>query len=175
MAHDFRRLTDFLVSYGTDKVPHSDTPFLAHLIGVYKDLKEWGCEEHVLLAGLFHSIYGTEQFQGFKLPLTERETIRDLIGQKAERLAYVNCALTRDSIDQSAAVGAPNLHDRFTDEPLPITQDEWQDLLTMHLCDRLEQVERTGDWDKRRQAWHDMAQRLGGIPLREYERIFAGH
>jgi (p)ppGpp synthase/HD superfamily hydrolase len=175
MAHDFRRLTDFLVSYGTDKIPHSDTPFLAHLIGVYKDLKEWGCDEHVVLAGLFHSIYGTEQFQGFKLPLTERETVRELIGERAERLAYVNCALVRASIDESAATGTPQLHDRFTDEPLPITDEEWRDLLTMHLCDRLEQVERTGNWDMRRQAWHDMAHRLGGTPLREYERLFAGH
>lgn len=175
MAHDFRRLTDFLVSHGTDKIPHSDTPFLAHLIGVYKDLKEWGCEEHVMLAGLFHSIYGTEQFQGFKLPLTDRDTVRELIGEKAERLAYVNCALVRASIDQSAATGIPQIHDRFTDEPLPITDDEWRDLLTMHLCDRLEQVERTGDWGMRRQAWHDMAHRLGGIPQREYERVFAGH
>jgi (p)ppGpp synthase/HD superfamily hydrolase len=173
--HDFRKLTDFLVSHGTDKVPHSQTPFLAHLIGVYKDLKEWGCDEDLVVAGLFHSIYGTEAFQGFYLPLTERDTIRGLIGEKAERLAYVNCCLTRDSMDQSAAAGVPQLQNRFTNEPLPITAEEWQDLMTLHLCDRLEQVERTGNWDMRRQGWHDMAQRLGGIALREYERVFAGH
>jgi hypothetical protein len=175
MAHDFRRLTDFLVGQGTDKVPHSHTPFLAHLIGVYKDLKEWGCEEHVVLAGLFHSIYGTEAFQGFALPLSERGTVRELIGEKAERLAYINCSLTRDSIDQSAAAGSPQLRNRLTDEPLPITEGEWRDLLTLHLCDRLEQVERMQNWEMRRPAWGHMAVLLGGTPQREYDRIFAGH
>ena len=53
MPHDFRKLTDYLVSVGADKVPHTDTRFLSHLIGVYRDLKGWGCEEHVCLAGLF--------------------------------------------------------------------------------------------------------------------------
>ena len=50
MAHDFRELTDYLRSVGTERVPHSEGYFLAHLIGVYRDLKEWGCEEHVVLA-----------------------------------------------------------------------------------------------------------------------------
>ena len=42
MARSFRELTDYLVGLGVDKVPHSKTRFLSHLIGVYRDLKEWG-------------------------------------------------------------------------------------------------------------------------------------
>lgn len=174
MAHEFRKLTDYLVSVGADQVPHSDTRFLSHLIGVYRDLKDWGCEEHVCLAGLFHSIYGTEMFQGFSLPLTERAKIRELIGDQAERLAYVNCALTRDSLDACvAAGGAPNLWDRFADSPLEISEPEFRELVTLHLCDRLEQVERTGNWDLRRQAWENMANRLGGVAYQNWERVFS--
>ena len=175
MPHDFRKLTDFLVALGTDKVPHSHTPFLAHLIGVYKDLKEWGCEEHLVVAGLFHSIYGTEAFQRFSLPLTERPQIREMIGDRAERLCFLNCSLTRDSLDQSVAGGAAKLWSRFEDAPLPITPEEYQDLLTLHLCDRLEQVERMDNWDLRREAWGQMAQHAGGIAQERYERVFAGH
>src|SRR5207253_1498525 len=101
MPHDLKPFTNYLVSLGTDKVPHSKTPFLAHLLGVYTDLKEWGCPEHVVLAGLFHSIYGTEAFQGFSLPLSKRDEVRGLIGERAERLAYLNCALTRETLDAS--------------------------------------------------------------------------
>ena len=41
---------------------------------------------------MFHSIYGTEKFQGFTLPLERRAEVRALIGDRAERLAYLNCA-----------------------------------------------------------------------------------
>lgn len=174
MARTFRELTDFLVSLGTDQVPHSSTPFLAHLIGVYRDLKEWGCPEHLLVAGLFHSIYGTEAFQRFSLPLSRQDEVRELIGERAERLAYINCALTRESLDASIASGEPpQLWDRFRDAPLPVTDEEFTDLMTLHLCDRLEQVGRTQNWEMRRAAWENMARRLGGIALSRWEEVYA--
>jgi len=173
MAHHFRTLTDYLISVGTDQVPHSEVHFLAHLIGVYRDLKAWGCEEHVVLAGLFHSIYGTESFQGFCLPWERRQEVRDLIGERAERLAYVNCLLSRPSLDGSVAAGGPpRLVSRLDGTPIPISEDEYTDLITLHLCDRLEQAARVGHWDWRRQAWEDMARRLGGIALESWSRVY---
>jgi hypothetical protein len=57
MDPDYRRMMDFLVGLGTDSVPHSgDKGFLAHLIGVFRDLESWGCDRDVCRAGLFHSI-----------------------------------------------------------------------------------------------------------------------
>ena len=84
MDPKFKDFTDFLVELGTDRVPHSDTPFLSHLIGVCRDLERWGCEQAVCRAGLFHSIYGTQQFQKFCLPLERRTEVRELIGERAE-------------------------------------------------------------------------------------------
>jgi hypothetical protein len=174
MAHDFKKLTDYLVGLGTDKVPHSQTPFLAHLIGVYRDLKDWGAPEHLVLAGLFHSIYSTEAFQRFGLPLEKRGEVRELIGERAERLAYVNCALTRESLDASVAAAArPRLWDRFRDAPLEVSEEEFRELITLHLCDRLEQVGRTRNWDFRREAWEHMARRLGGIALQRWSDVYA--
>jgi hypothetical protein len=173
MAHDFRKLTDYLRSLGVDNVPHSKGVFLAHLIGVYRDLKEWGAEEHVALAGLFHSIYGTESFQGFSLPWERRQEVRDLIGERAERLAYVNCLLSRASLDSSVAEGGPpHLVSRLDGTPIPLTEEEYTNLVILHLCDRLEQAERVGHWDWRRQAWEDMAHRLGGVALENWERVY---
>ena len=42
MDERYRKMTDFLVGLGTDKVEHSGRTFLAHLIGVHRDLESWG-------------------------------------------------------------------------------------------------------------------------------------
>lgn len=174
MARSFKELTGYLVELGADKVPHSKTRFLSHLIGVYTDLKEWGCPEYLTLAGLFHSIYGTEAFQGFSLPLARRDEVRELIGERAERIAYVNCALTRESLDASVAAGGPpHLWDRFENRPLEVSDSEFTDLITLHLCDRLEQVGRSQNWDLRRQAWENMARRVGGVAFENWQRVYA--
>jgi (p)ppGpp synthase/HD superfamily hydrolase len=176
MARSFQEMTDFLVGLGTAEIPHSGTRFFSHLTGVHRMLKDWGCPEHVALAGLFHAVYGTQTFDRHGLPLERRHEVRDLIGERAERLAYANCALVRESIDASVASGGPpQLWDRYTDGPLPIREEEFEDLLTLHLCDRLEQVARSGNWEWRREAWEQMARRLGGVAEETFERVYAGH
>jgi hypothetical protein len=51
-------------------------------------------------AGLLRSIYGTEKFQGFKFELDRREELAELVGSRAERLAYRNCLMDRGSLDE---------------------------------------------------------------------------
>lgn len=89
-----------LWSYVESNVPevlaHTGTAaFDEHLKGVQAVLRFWGAEKHLCSAGLFHSIYGTEGFQGFSLPLSERNTIKDLIGVKAEKLCFIFCMVDR--------------------------------------------------------------------------------
>src|SRR4051794_36779853 len=99
MDKDFKRLTDFLVGMGVEQVSHTHKSYLAHLIAVSRTLEAQSFPEEVYRAGMFHSIYGTERFQGFKLPLERRDEVRALIGERAERLAYLNCAMNRASFD----------------------------------------------------------------------------
>src|SRR2546423_10625130 len=96
-----KQLTDFLVDLGIDKVPHTEKSYLAHLIAVHRFMKDQDCDDELCQAGMFHSIYGTEKFQGFKLPPERRTDVRALIGERAERLAYYNCAMDRATLDQS--------------------------------------------------------------------------
>ncbi len=77
-------LTDYFQQIGALEVAHTSKSYLAHAISVYNDLKEWGADEDVRNAGLFHSIYGTELFQGFTLPLEKRGEVRELIGDRAD-------------------------------------------------------------------------------------------
>ena len=52
--------------------------FDEHLKGVQSVLRCWGSDRALCDAGLFHSIYGTEGFQGYKLPFTRRKDIRNV-------------------------------------------------------------------------------------------------
>ena len=175
MDKDWKRLTDFLVGLGTEEVGHTNKSYLAHLIGVYRDMQAQGCTEEVCLAGMFHSIYGTELFQKFALPVERRTDIRSLIGERAERLAYVNCMMDRASFDRmlEQAHGPYRITLRPTREEVELAEDEFADLCRVHLYDWLEQVARSKRWDYRREAYQKMAARLGPAALKAYEETYA--
>ena len=124
MDQDYRRLTDFLVGMGVEQVPHTHKSYLAHLIAVFRSLESQGYPEDVCRAGMFHSIYGTEKFQGFTLPLDRRDEVRGLIGDRAERLAYMNCAMDRASFDRALEGGVEpyRIIDRITGEEVELSQ-----------------------------------------------------
>ncbi|MBC8116948.1 MAG: hypothetical protein H7062_21335 [Candidatus Saccharimonas sp.] len=175
MDSDYRRMVDFLVGLGTDSVPHTgEKGFLAHLIGVYRDLESWGCDRDVCRAGLFHSIYGTQLFQQFCLPLDRCGEVRQLIGERAERLAFVNCVMDRPSFDRLIRSSGPyRIIDRLSGETIELNEQDFDDLCVVHLCDWLEQVPRSLQWDYRRQAYHDLSERLGGIAQESFNRVYA--
>ena len=175
MEKRFKQLTDFLVGLGIEQVGHTAKSYLAHLIGVYRDMESEGCTEEVCRAGMFHSIYGTEKFQRFALPLARRSEVRTLIGDRAERLAYINCAMDRASFDRALEhpAGPYRILDRLNGEEIAMPTEDFDDLCRVHLYDWLEQVPRSKEWGYRREAYRRMATRLGGAALRAYERVFA--
>jgi hypothetical protein len=156
-------------------VPHTgDQGFLAHLIGVYRDLESWGCNRDVCRAGLFHSIYGTELFRRFSLPLEKRDEVRELIGERAERIAFINCMMDRSSFDALLDSEGPyRLRHRDNGERIELSREDYDDLVQLHLCDWLEQVPRSQRWDYRRDSYRRMAQRLGGIAKQSFDRVYA--
>jgi hypothetical protein len=176
MATEIKRLTDFLLAQGIDRVAHTNKTYLAHLVGLYRDLEALGCAEEVCRAAMFHSIYGTELFQGFKLPLEQRGEVRDLIGERAERLAYLNCAMDRTTFDRAVEDHGPGPHrirDRLTGAAVELSGSDFDDLGRIHLYDWLEQVARSQKWDYRRGPYRRLADRLGEQARRDYERVFA--
>ena len=100
MPATFKQLTDFLLNLGIEQIALTQKNYLAHLISVYQLMEAAGCDEELCHAGMFHSIYGTEKFQGFKLELNQRDELAELIGRRAERLAYWNCLMDRASLDE---------------------------------------------------------------------------
>jgi hypothetical protein len=175
MDKDYKRLTNFLVGMGVEDIPHTEKSYLGHLIAVYRILETQGYPQDVCRAGMFHSIYGTEKFQGFTLPLDRRDEVRALIGDRAEHLAYLNCAMDRASFDR-ALDGRDEpypINDRITGEAVELSQADFDDLCRVHLFDWLEQVPRSHEWDYRRAAYRKMAERLGPSAEADYTRTYA--
>lgn len=175
MATDIKQQTDFLTALGVGNVPHTQKSYLGHLTGLYKLMQRLGCPEDVCQAGLFHSIYGTERFQGFTLPVERRGEVRKLIGERAERLAYLNCAMDRSSMDREVerGTGPYRITDRLTGQDVALAEADFEDLCRVHLYDLLEQIQRLGDWDYRRAGYRRMAERLGPVAIEAYDRVFA--
>jgi hypothetical protein len=171
----YKRMTDFLVALGVEQVSHTNKSYLAHLVGLYRLMESCGCTQELCRAGMFHSIYGTQKFQGFTLPLERRAEVRALIGDRAERLAYLNCAIYRPSLDKllTQPDGPYPITDRITNQEVVLSREDFDDLARVHLFDWLEQVPRAKDWGYRREAYRNMAVRLGGAALELYDKVFA--
>ena len=88
--HDRHR--QFLFDLGANTTRHSGRTLFEHLKGVHDLLRDWDNNSHVCLAGLFHSIYGTDVFK--HVSLDDRGKLREMIGDTAEFL--VHCFSTRD-------------------------------------------------------------------------------
>jgi len=176
MASDFKQLTDFLLGLGIEQIGHTGKSYLAHLIGVYKLMEANGCPAEVCRAGMFHSIYGTQLFQGFTLPLARRPEVADLIGGRAERLAYLNCVMDRATLDRclDQAEAPYRIRERPTGAVVELSKEDFDDLCRVHLYDWLEQAPRSEyGWGYRRTAYRKMAERLGATALAAYARVFA--
>ena len=91
----FTKKIDFLKSIGSDKIEHSGETLLEHLIGTSEKLKEMGAPQYLQDAGLFHSVYGTVYFMPEGGLVEDRQVIKDLIGDKAEEIAYWFCILDK--------------------------------------------------------------------------------
>ena len=127
--------------------------FDEHLKGVQSVLRYWGSPTYLTNAGLFHSIYGTEGFQGFALPLSERPAIQTLIGPKAEQLCFWFCMVDRSTLDatifdwkeQPADDPSALFHLRARPElgrfDLVLNKEDWLDFVELNLADWMEQVE----------------------------------
>ena len=175
MDPNYRPMIDFLRNLGTEDVQHSgEKGFLAHLVAVFRDMESWGGNQDLCRAALFHSIYGTELFRRWSLPLDRRHEVRALIGERAERIAFVNCLMDRSSFDALLESDGPyRLRNRESGETMELSREDFDDLVRLHLCDWLEQVARSERWTYRRDAYRRMADRLGGVAQESFDRVYA--
>lgn len=98
-----------LQACGADQAAHSGRTLLSHLQGTHDLLKTWGNPTAVCLAGLFHSIYGTNAFRRRSLSAADRPQLRAAIGMDAEALAWAFCGIDRPrTILRALHLGIPD-------------------------------------------------------------------
>jgi hypothetical protein len=124
-------------------VRHSGRTLYTHLCGTHDLLRSWDNDNDVCLAGLFHSIYGTRVFLRRVWSIENRDTIRDLIGPKAEGLAYLFCVLNRPraliDIKRGGAVDEALLRDYRTMEMVRLSGETIGSLQEIEAANLLDQ------------------------------------
>jgi len=179
--YDFDALVQVLADYGADNLGHTSRVLLTHLKGVYSLLKEWDNSPSLCLAGLFHSVYGTTFFKNVTIMVSERDKLRDLLGDYGEWLVYLFCACDRGHLvrqmrektifpaknhieEEGGACCKPRLRDgkdtkyelkdRFADEVVTLDWDTFRDLMELVLANWAEQFHNPhkGDSEKKKEA-----------------------
>jgi len=101
---------------GADARQHIDGDLAAHLHGTYLVLRDWGGSVDLCLAGLYHSVYGTDGYSHQLVSANQRQSVAALIGERSEAIVYLYCAALRlDLYPRIVATDRPLFRDRFTD------------------------------------------------------------
>jgi hypothetical protein len=172
----YERALELLNRFGAVSVEHPSGTLLEHLRGTYEQLERWGCSEELCRAGLYHSVYGTEYFNKRTVPLEARDEVRSAIGDRAEEIAYLYCALSRQSLYRNLDLGSPYMVKSRDGREIPISLAQLADLMTLDLANRLEQQPRTR-WDiaridRDRKIYERAVPLLPGVAVAEFRKTF---
>jgi predicted dehydrogenase len=170
-------------SHNIESVRHGGrgtSTLLTHLTEVRYLLKrDLHCGDADLhAAALFHSIYGTEGFQGKTISLDDRDKLKALIGERAEFIAYTNCVMDRSTLDAAvlefrkgdAVEESYRIRSRaeLGGSEVLLSRRQLMDLMLVHFADWAQQVEAYSFWSYRRKAYASIAAALGGICAQVY-------
>lgn len=159
---------------GAGWMPHSRRSLLEHLLGVRALLEGWRARPALLDAGLFHAAYGTEFFEREPLGPLERDRVRAVIGDEAERLAHLWGALQRRTLADNVgrAEGFTALL-RTGVEPVALSKTDLSDLVTLWVADTLEQVDRLGGRTRHQPELYSLRSFAAAPARLALERVFA--
>ncbi|MEZ4450575.1 MAG: hypothetical protein R3B09_13930 [Nannocystaceae bacterium] len=127
--------------HARERVAHSSADLLAHLEGTYALLRAWGAREAVALAGLCHSVFGTEMFGGDALPEDLRGELAAVIGGEAARLVWLFGVIDRASFTAAVRGEGPAI-DRRGGADLELSAADLADLAEIYAANAVEQIPR---------------------------------
>ncbi|WP_206956337.1 DUF6817 domain-containing protein [Trinickia acidisoli] len=140
---------EFLIERSAAKRSHSGATLLTHLFGTADILMQCGASEAVVLAGLFHSAYGTASFRDAICQWSERPALVELIGIDAERWVWLFCRTNNRVRTISARLRneAVPVVDRVTNESLEIGPSDINALASIEIANLLEQNSLGNSWE----------------------------
>ena len=140
------RVVDFLRSEGAGDLGHAGgRTLLAHLVGSYEIARRWEQSSVVAHAALVHSVYGTDVYARPLLSLTRRRELITLVGEQAERLAYLFAVTPRDPLFAGTHSWLRAVPQRPVGEvggagESPARRDESDALIVLHMANLAEQA-----------------------------------
>ena len=126
-------------------VGHRGQSLEQHLFNTFHILTAWRQPPRVRYAGLMHSVYSTDVFTHRTFGMNERDQVRALVGETAERLAYLFCTIDRRELFAAVRASANDRTDTFElgnrlgGRRVHLTSADAGDLLTICMADAAEQ------------------------------------
>lgn len=128
-----------LQKLGAGEFKHLNGSLEDHLQGTAALLREWGANDVLVNAGLYHAVYGTEGYEPSLTSLELRNEISELIGQQAEEIVYLYCACDRKEFWPRIGTEQQNkFTDRFRQQNYLITEDQLMNFCELTLANELE-------------------------------------
>ena len=124
---------------------HGGQSLEQHLFNTLHILSAWQQPLRVRYAGLVHSVYSTDVFTHPTFAMTERDHVRRLVGEAAERLACLFCLIDRRELVSAVRVTCDKpievfeLPNRLGGPAVELTSADAGDLLTIHMANAAEQ------------------------------------
>ena len=82
----------------TKNVKHSNKTFFEHLLNTTFILEKLNQRKALCVAGLYHSVYGTEFFNFDNSVYFTRDKVKSLIGEEAENIVFEFCSIKKDRL-----------------------------------------------------------------------------
>jgi hypothetical protein len=132
-------LFEKLKELGAGEFTHLKGSLVEDLAGTYNLLANWGNDETLCRAGLYHAVYGTSGYADQLVTLGNRNTIKTLIGDAAENIVYSYCACPREIFwPQIGKVANPIFKDRFTDDEYSVGIEWLKNFCELTVANELE-------------------------------------
>lgn len=129
----------FLQAHGAATAGHGVRSLIEHLQGVADLLTGYGARDALRDAGLFHSVYGTESYQSQTIPIELRPRVVRLIGEEAERLAWLFGVMKKESFYALLGAGEGCITHRQLGAPVALSRQDMRDLCDLTVANWLEQ------------------------------------
>jgi len=152
------KVQTLLTQLGADKIKHSHSNFMAHLLNTYDLLKNKNLDSDICVGGAIHSIFGTEFFSEALLQNTP-ETKQDLmsvLGFDAVMYADVFSKINRpDTLENNIGSDNPMLQLRNSDVELAIPMDKFKALCAIEGAN-LEDQNTLNKYTKLNEFWKNL-------------------
>jgi hypothetical protein len=135
-----RAAREWLRERGADAIEHVGGTLYAHLCRVHDRMAAHGLALDVRLAGLTHAAYGTDGFPVALLDIAERRRLREVVGERAERLVYLYGGCDRGRTWRALAVTGA-IRCRFTGTCESPPPDELRAFVDLSIVNELDVAE----------------------------------